>query len=292
MNYRHLRSISGRGLSADSFSSELRGLHIDKSDRLWAVGDQSVKLFDVQGKVVRQWKMESEPTCITTDAQGVVYVGYVGGFARYDDTGKLLSTFRDKERSGRVTCIGFTGRDILIADATHRCIHRYDQDGHFLNDIGEQNNTHGFLIPNGHIDFAVDAEGVIHVANPGKFRIERYTPAGQVLGHFGRFGTKKPEDFPGCCNPTNMTRMSDGRIVVTEKAPPRMKVFDAQGKMLAVVTPEVFDPNCRNMDVAVDSRGQIYVADTVRLRILIFTSDEAAAQSRPAVAETQGGPRP
>ena len=286
MDYRQLRSISGRGLGADSFSAELRGLHIDKSDRLWAVGDRAVKLFDAQGKAIGHWKTGSDPTCITTDAQGVLLVGQAGGYTRYDDNGKLLGTFRDAERLGRVTCIGFTGQDVLVADATHRCIRRYDKDGRFLNAIGANNNTHGFLIPNGHLEFAMDAEGTIHAANPGKYRIERYTPAGKLLGHFGRFGTKKPEDFPGCCNPTNMTLMPDGRVVVTEKAPPRMKVYDAKGKMLAVVTPEAFDANCRNMDVAVDSLGRIYVADTVRLRILVFTSD-AAAQSRPETEQSR-----
>jgi len=291
MNYRHLRSISGRGLGADYFSNELRGLHLDKTDRLWAVGDRAVKLFDPPGKVIRRWKTDFDPICITTDTQRTLYVGHTGGYTRYDDTGKLLGTFRDADRLGRVTAIGFTGQDVLLADATQRCIHRYGQDGRFLNDIGADNNTHGFLVPNGHLEFAVDAEGLIHAANPGKYRIERYSPAGKLLGHFGRFGTKKPEDFPGCCNPTNMTLTPDGRVVVTEKAPPRMKVYDAQGRILAVVTPEFFDPNCRNMDVAVDSRNQIYVADTVRLRILVFVSDEPVAQTRPAVAASPGGPR-
>jgi sugar lactone lactonase YvrE len=296
MHYRQVRAISGRGLGPDSFSRELRGLRVDRADRLWAVGDGEVKVFDVQGKFLRHWRTESEGTCITTlanadakDAALVVFVGQVGGYERYDESGKRLGAFRDEGRLGRVTAIGFAGGDVLLADVTHRCIRRYGQSGRFINDIGEKNNTHGFLVPNGHLDFAVDAEGIIHAANPGKYRIERYRTSGELLGHFGRFGAKRPEDFPGCCNPTNMTLMPDGRVVVTEKAPPRMKVYDQKGTMLALVGPEAFDANCRNMDVAVDSNERIYVADTARLRILVFASDEAPPASGPAAAETKGG---
>jgi sugar lactone lactonase YvrE len=204
----------------------------------------------------------------------------------------VLGAFRDGERLGRVTAIGFAGSDVLLADATHRRIRRYDRDGRFLNDIGEKNNTNGFLIPNGQLEFAIDAEGHVVAANPGKYRIERFTVAGKSLDHFGRFGTKRPEDFPGCCNPTNMTLMGDGRVVVTEKAPPRMKVFDAKGKMLALVGQEAFDANCRNMDVAVDSQGRVYVVDTARLRILVFAADSAAVESRPAGVASPGRVQP
>ena len=31
-----------------------------------------------------------------------------------------------------------------------------------------------------------------------------------------------------------------------------------------------FDPNCKNMSVAVDGRGVVYVADTVQLAIFVF----------------------
>jgi len=289
MRYRQIQSISGRGLGPDSFSSELRGVHVDRADRLWAVGDREVKLFDCEGRLAGRWPTESEGTCLTTDLQGVVFVGQHGGYERYEENGKRLGTFQDKSRLGRVTAIGFAGRDTLLADATHRCLRRYDSDGRFLNDIGERNNTKGFLVPNGHLEFSVDGRGIIHANNPGKYRIERYTPAGELLGHFGRFGTKKPEDFPGCCNPTNMTLMPDGRVVVTEKAPPRMKVYDPAGRMLAMVGPEAFDPSCKNMDVAIDSRGRIYVADTVRLRVLVFASDEPQPASRPAGVEEKGG---
>ena len=126
----------------------------------------------------------------------------------------------------------------------------------------------GLLIPNGMVDFAVDAQGVIHVANPGKHRVERYRPTGELLGHIGRFHGTDPAGFGGCCNPTNVAVRD--RVYVTEKAGPRAKVYDFGGNLQAVIASDTFDPNCKNMSVAVDGRGTVYVADTVKLTIHAF----------------------
>jgi sugar lactone lactonase YvrE len=282
MQYRQVLSIGGRGLRAEQFREALRGICIDRANRLFTAGDDEVKVFGSDGKLLQRWKTEKPGHCVLVSDHGTVYVGQANQVQRYDDSGKLLNTLRDGERLGLVTSIGLAGGDLLLADATHRCIRRYDKDGKLLNDIGTNNNTNGFLVPNGHLDFAVDARGVLHVANPGKYRIERYMPAGELLGHFGRFGTRNVEDFPGCCNPTNVTLTRQGQVVVTEKAPARVKVYDEAGKLLTFIGPEAFDQNCKNMDVAVDSQGRIYVVDTVNLRILVFAPGEQAPGSTPA----------
>jgi len=132
----------------------------------------------------------------------------------------------------------------------------------------------GFNIPNGAVDFAVDRQGIIHAANPGKHRVERYTPEGELLGYFGRWDHRNPQGFPGCCNPTNVTVDANGLVYVTEKAGPRAKVYDAAGDLLAVIASDVFDPNCKNMDLAVDSEGRVYVVDTIHLQIHVFEPDD------------------
>ncbi len=276
--------MAGRGLRAEQFRESLRGICIDRAGRIFAVGDAEVKIFDASGGLVRRWKTGKPGYCAAISGQGSVYVGQAGQVEQYDEDGKLVTTLRDGERLGLVTSIGLAGEHRLLADATNRRIRRYDRDGKQVNEIGADNNTKGFLVPNGHLDFAVDAKGVIHAANPGKYRIERYTPAGELLGHFGRFGTRNVEDFPGCCNPTNLALTGLGQVVVTEKAPARSKVYDASGKLLAFIGPEAFDQNCKNMDVAVDSRGRIYIVDTVNLQIRVFASDEPLPASNPATA--------
>ena len=186
---------------------------------------------------------------------------------------KLAATWADPELLGRVSAIGFVHGDVLLADAKSRCIRRYDASGRFKHSIGQNTRMRGFLIPNGVVDFSVDAAGILHVTNPGKHRVERYTPDDKLLGHIGRFDGLDPAGFSGCCNPTNVTVAGNGWIYTTEKADPRAKVYDSGGNLLAVIAAEVFDANCKNMDIAVDGRGRIYVTDTVRLEILAFEGD-------------------
>jgi len=284
MQYRQLRVISGKGSKPDQFKDALRGICIDRAGLIYTVGDREVKVFEISGKLQRRWRTAEPGYCIAVDKDATVYVGQIGRVEKFDVKGKLLGTWQDADRLGLVTAIDFYGDYVLVADARDRCIRRYDKNGKWLNDIGKDNNTKGFLIPNGHLDFSVDTKGIIYVSNSAKHRVERYTMKGKLLGHFGKFGQRRPEDFPGCCNPTNLTLGKHGRIVVTEKAGPRMKVYDAAGKLLSLVGPEAFDPNCRNMDVATDSAGRVYVIDTVRLHICVFAPQVSESQPSSAPA--------
>jgi len=294
MQYQQVGVISGKGSEPKQFVEALRGICVDREGRLYAVGDREVKVFDRSGGLMRRWETELPGHCVSLrntartgerDRTGsvnrvspdeplavdsTVFVGQPGQVEKFDAGGKSLGCWTDSQRFGLVTSISFFGDFVLLGDAEDRCIRRYDGQGQWTNDIGKDNNTRGFLIPNGRLEFDVDVDGVIYASNSAKHRIERYSLDGKLLGHWGRFGQNRPEDFPGCCNPTNLTLGSKGQVIATEKAPPRLKVYDTDGNLLAFVGPDAFDENCRNMDVAVDTDGRIYVADTVRLHICVF----------------------
>jgi sugar lactone lactonase YvrE len=282
MRYHKTRAISGRGAAPGQFAEALRGLAIDRADCLYAVGDTKLAVFSPQGEFLRGWPTERPGYSLTVSGDGLVYVGEEGQMERFDRDGKLLETWRDPDRLGLVTAIALAGDDVLIADTQGRCLRRFDQRGRWQSDIGSDNRMKGFMVPNRCLDFAVDARGVIHAANPGMHRVQRYSLAGELLGQFGRFDGIDPAGFPGCCNPTNIALTPQGQIVVTEKAGPRVKVYTPAGELLTVVADLDFDPNCKNMDVAVDSRGRIYVADTVRLRIIVYEPDADSSASQPA----------
>lgn len=272
MSYQQVGVIGGKGTGAGQFTLALRGLAVDRRDRLYAVGDSDVHVFDAAGRPERHWRTASPGYSVAVDDHDRVYVGEAGQLEIFDSAGRLADTWRDATRLGRVTAIGFVNGDVLVGDATGRAIRRFDAHGAHLNDIGRNNRMQGFLIPNGVVEFAVDADGVIHATNPGKHRVERYTPDDRLLGHFGRFDGIDPAGFSGCCNPTNVSVVGRDRIFVTEKADARAKVYDFAGGLVDVIASDVFDPRCKNMDIAVDSRGRVYVADTVRLQIFAFES--------------------
>jgi hypothetical protein len=268
MEYRELSIIGGKGTGPDKFASALRGITVDREGQIYAAGDSEVKVFDAAGRLKRRWPTSSRGLSVALAGDGSVYVGELRQIEIFDGNGKRIRTWRDEQLLGRVTCIGFTLESVLAGDAADRAIRRFDQSGKFLNNIGKDNPVNGFLIPNGVVDFGVDAHGIIYAANPGKHRVERYTPAGELLGHFGRFDQKDPAGFPGCCNPTNIA-VGDA-IYVTEKAGPRVKAYDFNGTLLAVIATDVFDANCKNMDVAAGAHGRVYVVDTVKNAILVF----------------------
>jgi streptogramin lyase len=59
-------------------------------------------------------------------------------------------------------------------------------------------------------------------------------------------------------------------IYTTEKAGPRVKAYDFSGNLLAVIATRPFNPNCKNMSIAVDSHNRVYVVDTEKLAIFVF----------------------
>jgi len=275
MAYRRVQFIGGKGEGPGRFARTLRGLTVDKLNLLYAVGDSEVKVFDDGGRLRRQWPTAKASYSVAVAGDGSVYVGETGQVEIFTAAGRLRDTWIDPERLGLVSAIGFVHGDVLLADAEDRCIRRYDANGKYLHDIGKDNRMRGFLIPNGIVDFSVDSAGIIHVTNPGKHRVERYTSDDKLVGHFGRFDGLDPAGFSGCCNPTNVTVAGEGRVYVTEKADPRAKVYDLDGNLIEVIAAEPFDLNCKNMDIAVDGHGRVYVADTVRLGIHVFEGGAA-----------------
>jgi sugar lactone lactonase YvrE len=272
--YRHAATLG----TQRRIEKELRGIAVGRDGRILAVGDSRVVVFDAAGGLLREWSSERPGYCVAEDEQGRIWVGEFEQVEIFDEQGRLLETWRDAERLGLVTAIGFTAEAVLLGDATARWIHRYDRQGEFLNEIGKQHRKGGFHIPNGVVDFVVDGDEIIHVANPGMHRVERYRADGEYLGHFGRFDGRDPAGFPGCCNPTNLALDRSGRVVVSEKAAPRVKLYDAEGALLQVIAVEGFAPDAKNMDLAVDDQGRLYVADNVRCEIHRYAPAQGEVQ--------------
>jgi hypothetical protein len=262
MQYRQTHIIPSQ------FTTDLRCLAVDPHGQIFAAGDSEIRVLDPLGRLKRRWSTARPVLSIEVNADGAVYAGEFGRMEIFDGSGKLLNAWRDESLLGRVTAIGFTHDGVLAGDAADRVIRHFDRAGKWRNNIGKDNPVNGFLIPNGVVDFAVDAQGVIHAANPGKHRVERYRPTGELLGHIGRFHGTDPAGFGGCCNPTNVAVRD--RVYVTEKGGPRAKVYDFHGNLEAVIASDVFDANCKNMSIAAGPRGTVYVADTVKLSIFVF----------------------
>ncbi len=261
------------GGAVHAFRSSLFGIAVDSADEIYALGDKEVRVFQPGGEFVRSWKVPETSACLTVDAEGRVFVGALGRVEIYSPSGDKLGGFAAGEqgRPAEITAIKVFRDNVLVADAAARYIRRYDTGGKELGEIGTQNKTGCFMLPNRSLGFDVDAEGIVRAGDPGRHRVTSWKLDGSPLGFFGRFGQQKPEDFVGCCNPVNIAVTPDGKIVTAEKAKARVKVYEPGGKLIALIGPEHFDPACTTLHLAVDSKERILAGDPVRREVKIFS---------------------
>lgn len=255
------------------FEVRLAGVAVDDADRLYALGDERVRRYSREGALEEEWTLGLLGWSVATEEEQV-WIGCDGGVRCYSAAGALRSAFDDLGRLGRITAIAPTADGLVLADATNRAVHRYTREGRYLGGVGAEANTRGFMLPNGVLDLVGDpTTRSVLVAHPQKHRVERYASTGTLVGAWGRFGEENPADFGGCCNPTNIAVGRDGTVAVSEKAPPRIKVYNPQGRFELVFGQGHFDPNAKNLDLAFDSNNRLYATDPVRRVVQVFRLD-------------------
>jgi hypothetical protein len=270
------------------FDRSFLGIAVGPGDWIYALGDGEIRVLASDTSVVKRWKAPDRARCLAVGPDGHVYLGAPGRVEILDDAGKRAGGFSvgDAGKPASITAIRVFGDEILVADAAARYIRRYDSTGRQLGEIGTQNKTRTFILPNRSLDFDVDANGVVRAADSGRHRVSAWKLDGSPLGHFGKFGQRNPEDFVGCCNPVNLALTPNGEIVTAEKANARVKVYEPDGKLLAILGPEHFDPACTTLRLAVDSKGRILAADPVRREIKIFSPVLRIGVNEPFCRET------
>ncbi|MBZ5496303.1 MAG: NHL repeat-containing protein [Acidobacteriia bacterium] len=276
-------AVLGAAASAHPFRRTLSGVAVGPGDKICALGDEEVRIFDPNGNLVRNWKVVEKAECLTAGPDERIYVGAAGRVEIYDAGGGRVGGFEagEKNQPAAVTAIKVFRQEILVADAAARFIRRYDLSGKQLGVIGTKSKAGSFMLPNRSLDIAVDSKGVVRATDTGRHQVTAWALDGSPLGSFGKFGMSDPQDFVGCCNPVNLALTPDGKIVTGEKMVARVKVYTPDGKLLAVIGPEHFDPNCIHIHLAVDSRGRILTADPVRREIKIFSPVTKAGVIKP-----------
>ena len=258
----------------------LWGIAIDPRDQLYVVGDSRIRVLDPSGKELRSWATGGPAVCVALGDDGNVYVGLETRVETYDPAGKRLAAW-GKQGKGpgefrTIRAIAVARGFVYVADAGNRCIHRFDSRGDFVGVIADRDDEagrKGLVCPSAFVDLAVDAKGILHVTNPGLLAVQRYRSDGKLLGQWGEPG-EQPHQFTGCCNPTNLALLPDGRIATAEKVVPRVKVYDAERKLLAYIGPASFSKGAAGLDLAVDSGGRLYVADPGSAKVHVFALEE------------------
>jgi hypothetical protein len=271
----------------DTGFSESHGIAVSPKGSIYVAGDKAIRKLAENGNTLSEIKLADTPTCLTVDDDGKTYIGMKDYVQVYDDRGKQLAIWQNLGKDTVLTSIAVSKNDVFVADAGNRIIHRFDTTGKLINRIGAKDknrNIPGFFIPSPHFDIAVASDGLLRVVNPGNHRIEAYTFNGDLEFSWGKFSNVNIEGFCGCCNPVNFAILSDETFVTCEKGLVRVKIYNQNGIFIGVVAGSKqltgkagricnIPAECqsRAFDVAVDSHDRIFVLDTNKNIVRIFS---------------------
>ncbi|HOX39411.1 MAG TPA: NHL repeat-containing protein [Candidatus Brocadiia bacterium] len=253
-----------------------KGIALGGERTILIAGASGIGILDFDGNMQKMIPTPAPATCVAVDAEGNAYAGLSKQVIKYNPGGERVAAWgRPGKGDGEldeVTGIAISGNNVFLADAGNQCVHYFESDGRFVNDIGKRDPSvegAGIICPSPYLDCAVDADGILHVVNPGRSRVERYRPDGRMIGFWGEGGMREDQFF-GCCNPTNIALAPGGRIVVSEKKMIRVKVCDSNGKMLALIGALRFSAKADGMDLAADEKGRLFVLDHGDGKIKVF----------------------
>jgi hypothetical protein len=254
---------------------QARCLTRDVTGQLYVAGGRQVAAVDESGAVVSRWKFGGEVRGIVV-RDGLLYAALRDRVEAQDAQGMRVALWDALDGKAHLTGIAVGTNDVFLADAGNRVVRRHDRSGKLLHLIGQKNQERGipgFIVPSPFFSVALGADGLVRVTNPGRHRVELYTPEGDLELAWGRPGAAI-ENFCGCCNPIDLAMLPDGRTVTFEKGIPRVKVYSATGAFEGVVAgaesfaenAQVCGPNdCTlgGLDGVVDERGRVWILDFV-----------------------------
>ena len=249
-----------------------RGIAAGGDGRLWVAGDSCLLLFE-RGREVRRLALPQAATCVCESRDGGrVYVGLQDRIEVRDPAGVRIDEWRSEGAGSLVTSIAATEDAVFVADAGRRTVEHRDGRGRLVTALGGAPADRGphFVVPSPYLDVSLGGDGDLWVTNPGRHRLERYSSPGELLEVLGAPGAAI-DGFCGCCNPTHVVALPDGRLVTSEKGLPRVKVLDRSGRLEAVVVPpDRLSRAVTGLDLAVDERGRILVLDPVQRAVRVF----------------------
>ena len=267
--------------------AKTHGIAVDSKGSVYVAGDKAIRIFAQSGDRLSEIKLDDMPRCLTVTADGTIYVGMNDHVELYNAHGQKQASWDSLGKDAILTSIVVSQDNVLVADAGHRIVIRYDTEGSIINKIGRKDsirNIPGFVIPSPYFDIAVPKDGLLRVVNPGRLRIEAYTLEGDIEFWWGE-PSAALEGFCGCCNPVNIAVLPDGGFVTCEKGLVRIKIYNSGGSFVGVVAgPEQFgkggtskictlpeECQTNGFDVAVDSEGSVFVLDTVDNIVKVFS---------------------
>ncbi|MCC2669411.1 MAG: hypothetical protein K0Q72_1882 [Armatimonadetes bacterium] len=193
-----------------------------------------VVVFDRNGNYLRSWGgggQLTEPHSVRIDRDGNVWIPDIRlhQVKKFSPTGVLLREFGVKKKRGNDLANRFNGPtdvafgptgDIYISDGygNSRIVH-LAANGTYIGEWGSHGSDPGeFRTPH---SIAVDATGLVYVADRGNGRVQVFTPSGEFVRMW------ETEDTPW-----GLEIGPDGRMYIAHGYPFTVSIYDLQGNLI------------------------------------------------------------
>ncbi len=242
---------------------------------IYAGGDRRIRIFKKDGARTGEIELDQQPACIAVSGNGEIFAGLADSVLILDKTGEETRRWSFGPKS-IVSGISLSENRVFIADTGRRALLVKDLESPDSEPVeigvpGAGDGDDGFVVYSSTLDVAADENDLLFVTDPGRHRLKLYSFSGGLVSTWPSNPSADVKGFSGCCNPARIALYPQGRIVTSEKAIPRIKLYSAAGDFVAVVAgPESFVQGQAPCDVAADSDGRIYALDPATGNIRIF----------------------
>ena len=200
---------------------EPRAVAVKGDGRVVVVGDRVALVLDDAGEELRRIELADEPRCVAV--ADVVYVGFLDRIVVYGLDGEKQAEWESLGEQAYLTGLTILGDEVFAADYGQRVVWRFDAEGKMRGRIRSASKSDGFVFPSPTFDVAAGGDG-LWVINSGRRRVEQYSPEGKRGTMWGR-SSMELDGFSGCCNPTHIAVMPDGRACSGERAERESRVL-------------------------------------------------------------------
>ena len=266
------------------------GVDVDSAGNFYVANNSTIQKFDPNGVLITEWgsygtgdgQFSGYFLEIAFDSSGNIFVVDSGNncVQKFDSNGNFITKWGNSGY-GDYNFVYPSGiavdsfGNVYVADQWNSRIMKYDSNGNYLLQWGggafsyDCHNGDGELCYPG--DIAIDANGVVYVADSDNARVQKFDSNGNYLGKWGSNGSGNGQFIW----PHEISVDSSGYVYVFDNTHGIQK-FDSNGIYIKQWGSSGTDYDIYHFfaqDIAVDSSGNVYVTDTNHQRILKFTTD-------------------
>lgn len=286
------------GTADGEFDSPV-GVAIGKDDEVYVseFRNERVQRFAPDGQFLSQIKVQPHAGGVAVDADGTIYIAHWNSnkVAAYSPTGELLREWGQQGTAdGEFRLPGSIaiGPDdlVYVPDQGNSRVQKFTREGVFVGKFGELGSKPGqfgggqaaggrFAGPQ---FVAFDRAGNVYTTDAALDRIQKFTPAGELLAHWGTesaelggFGPPPTNDdgTPIMGGPISICVDAHDRVWVGATNN-RVQLFNNDGVYLCGVGGAGTGPGEFDLPhgLALDSQGCLYVCDTMNDRVQKFAA--------------------